>query len=114
MQISSNISDQTNVFSAMQIKQPADDAQAEKAAQEFEGMFFNHILKQMFEGVEQSSLWGDSHTSEILKPVWIDAMAQSCSNTGLGIAKNVKDALMRQSATSTVPFKIGASHDLVA
>lgn len=55
------------------------DEERVKAAKEYSKMFFGNMLKQMFKSSEKSGLWGDSHTSEMFRPLWINAIADASS-----------------------------------
>jgi hypothetical protein len=58
-------------------KKFANDDERMETAKEYSKMFFTNLLKQMFKTTEDSSLWGNSHTSEMFRPIWIEAIADA-------------------------------------
>lgn len=70
-----------------------DDARADKAAEEFEEMMFGHLVKYMFETTEGSALWGEGHGADIMRSMFIDAIAKSGGANTLGIKASIKKSL---------------------
>lgn len=70
-----------------------DDARVDKTASEFEEMMFGHLVKYMFETTEGSALWGEGHGAEIMRSMFIDAIAKSGGASTLGIKASIKKNL---------------------
>lgn len=70
-----------------------DDERVDKAASEFEEMMFGHLVKYMFETTEGSALWGEGHGADIMRSMFIDAIAKSGGASTLGIKASIKKNL---------------------
>lgn len=73
---------------------PQNAEKVEKTAGEFEAMCYAHMVKQMFETTEEdSSIWGESHASGILRSMFIDAIANAGGANALKIKASVARSL---------------------
>jgi hypothetical protein len=91
-------------------RKPNTVEQAHKVAQDYETMVFGHFVKGMFVGLENSTLFGDSHSAEIVKGWFVDAIAKSCPNTGLGLANKIAEKIVRDMENNN----LGGNHDITA
>ncbi len=90
-------------------KQPHTSEQAYKVAQDYETMVFSHFVKGMFVGLENSALFGESHSAEIVKGWFVDAIAKSCPNTGLGLVDKIAPRIIRDMENNQ-----GGNYDITA
>ncbi len=76
-----------------------ENEKAAKTADEFESLYFSHVIKALFAETEGSGLFGEGHGGELFKSIWINAVAQA-AHSGLGISKKIKDALIKKAESS--------------
>lgn len=88
-------------------KKPQTAEEIQKVAQEYESMVFGNFLKGFFVGLEDSSVFGDGHSAEIIKGWFIDAIVKNCPNTGLGLANQIADKMIRNMENT----KTGENYD---
>jgi peptidoglycan hydrolase FlgJ len=66
-----------------------------EAAQEFEAVFLNTMLQQMFTGLENGGTWGKGHGADAWQSLLIDEYARSISEVGgIGLADSVERELI--------------------
>lgn len=82
-----------------------DEERADKAAIEFEEMMFGHLVKYMFETTEGSAIWGEGHGADIMRSMFIDAIAKSGGAKSLNIRNTVKKNLYQPVAPQDCPFE---------
>ncbi|MBO6508738.1 MAG: rod-binding protein [Roseibium sp.] len=67
-----------------------------EAAEEFEAVFLNTMLQQMFTGLENGGTWGKGHGADAWQSLLIDEYARSISAAGgIGLADSVERELIR-------------------
>ena len=83
-------------------KLPSLEERTRATARDFEGMFLNSMLQQMFAGVGEGP-FGGGHAASVWRSFLTDEYAKSIArNGGLGIANHVyKSLLALQEAKST-------------
>jgi peptidoglycan hydrolase FlgJ len=70
---------------------------AKAAAQQFEAMFLNTMLQQMYTGMNGEGPFGGSGALKVWRSMLTDQYARSFArNGGIGIASQVYDALLKQ------------------
>lgn len=66
-----------------------------EAAKEFEAVFLNTMLQQMFTGLENGGTWGKGHGADAWQSLLIDEYARSISEIGgIGLADSVERELI--------------------
>ncbi|CTQ52282.1 chemotactic signal-response protein CheL [Roseibium album] len=66
-----------------------------EAAKEFEAVFLNTMLQQMFTGLENGGTWGKGHGADAWQSLLIDEYARSISEVGgIGLADSVERELI--------------------
>lgn len=76
----------------------------DKSAQEFEGMFLAEMLSHMFEGVEVDPEFGGGHGEEMFRSMLVQEYGKEIAKgPGLGIAANVKQAMIAAQAAHLSP-----------
>jgi hypothetical protein len=75
-----------------------DEERVDKAASEFEEMMFGHLVKYMFETTEGSALWGEGHGADIMRSMFIDAIAKSGGAKSLNIKDSIKKSMYGNSS----------------
>lgn len=74
----------------------ASEAEINKTAEEFEGMFLHEMLSCMFEEQETNQLFGGGAGEEAYKSMVVDEYAKLMAKTGgIGIASHVKAEMLR-------------------
>ncbi len=68
--------------------------QAKKVSQDYEAQFLTHMLKDMFAGIETA--WGEGHAGEMIKSFWIESMAKTCAQKGMGIGQVIYKELLKK------------------
>lgn len=81
-----------------------DEERADKAAVEFEEMMFGHLVKYMFETTEGTAIWGEGHGADIMRSMFIDAIAKSGGAKTLNIQNTVKKNLYQPVEQPDFPF----------
>ena len=77
------------------------EAQAEKAAKEFEAMFVNQMLSAMFEGVKTDGPFGGGPGESIFRSMMIEQYSKTiASQGGLGLSDQVKREILRLQETA--------------
>jgi len=72
-----------------------DVAQIKKAAQDFEAIFINQLLKSMRNTVEESKLWGDGRDMKLYRSLLDEQLASQMAKTGgIGLADLLAEQLM--------------------
>jgi hypothetical protein len=74
---------------------PEQERDIEKSTKEFANIFLKMIFKQMFNSEEPSALFGDSHSGEIWKSMWVDTMSEACSGNS-GIEPIIRESFQRK------------------
>ncbi|MES0882655.1 rod-binding protein [Roseibium sp. SCP14] len=68
---------------------------AKEAAKEFEAVFLNTMLQNMFTGLENGGTWGSGHGADAWQSLLIDEFARSISEAGgIGLADSVERELL--------------------
>lgn len=76
-------------------KPAMNEAQAEKAAKDFESMFISQMMELMFGDSIGESAFGDKETTEIYKGWMVGEYGKAISGAGgIGIASHVKKHLL--------------------
>ncbi len=86
---------QTNPMDALRSVDPNDKSSARAAAEEFEAVFLNTMLQQMFTGLENGGTWGKGHGADAWQSLLIDEYARNISQAGgIGLADSVERELL--------------------
>ncbi len=88
---------------------------AHDAAQQFEAVFLQQMLKPMFASVGRDPLFGGGHEGAIYRDFLVDALARALAKAGgIGIAKAVEGEIARlrgeaggETGTATAPAAEG-------
>jgi len=74
---------------------------AKAAARDFEAMFLNSMLQQMFTGIDGDGPFGGSGALKVWRSFMTDQYAKTfAKNGGIGIASHVYDILLKQQGLS--------------
>ena len=77
------------------------EAQAEKAAHDFEAVFMNEILGPMFEGIKTDGPFGGGPSESIFRSMMIDQYSKTiAAQGGFGLADAVKRQLLHLQETA--------------
>lgn len=80
---------------SLRARPPADPAQVEKIAQDFEAVFIHQMLEHMFSGVKADERFGGGHGEEMFRSVLLDEYAKKIAATGgVGVAQHVRNTLL--------------------
>jgi flagellar protein FlgJ len=73
----------------------------EKSAKDFEAMFMSEMLGHMFNGMETDPTFGGGHGEDMFRSFMVQEYGKMMSHngTGIGIAKQVKEALLKLQET---------------
>lgn len=72
-----------------------DKTAVREAAEEFEAVFLNTMLQNMFTGLEGGGTWGSGHGADAWQSLLIDEYARSISQSGgIGLADSVERELL--------------------
>ena len=72
-----------------------DKSAVRAAAQEFEAVFLNTMLQNMFTGLESGGTWGSGHGADAWQSLMIDEYARSIADAGgIGLADSVERELL--------------------
>ncbi|POF28190.1 rod-binding protein [Roseibium marinum] len=72
-----------------------DKTSVRKAAQEFEAVFLNTMLQNMFTGLDEGGTWGSGHGADAWQSLLIDEYARTIAeNGGIGLADSVERELL--------------------
>jgi flagellar protein FlgJ len=83
-------------FGNLQGRKKMTDAQAEKAAEDFESMFLSQMLAPMWQGIETDGMFGGGSAEETFRGMLMNEYGKVVSKAGgLGIASAVKTELLR-------------------
>ncbi|HCU06181.1 MAG TPA: hypothetical protein DIC42_01165 [Holosporales bacterium] len=74
---------------------PEQERDIEKSTKEFANVFLKMIFREMFNSEEPSELFGDSHSGEIWKSMWVDTMSEACSGKS-GIEPVIRASFQRK------------------
>lgn len=99
-----------NIKSSMK-NEEIENQKAINAAEEFETMYFSHVIKTLFAETEGSGLFGESHGGELLKSIWINTIAKA-SHSGLGISKKIAETLKKNKSPCNTENNQGGFYDL--
>jgi len=73
-----------------------DKSAVKAASKEFEAVFLNTMLQEMFTGLENGGTWGTGHGADAWQSLLIDEYARSISEAGgIGLAESVERELLR-------------------
>lgn len=85
------------------------EAEARRAAEEFEAIFIAQMMAPMFEGINTDGLGGGGMGEELFRPMLIERYAEALSQTGgVGIADSIVRELMRLQEMQTPEAAHGA------
>jgi Rod binding domain-containing protein len=66
-----------------------------EAAEEFEAVFLNTMLQNMFTGLENGGTWGKGHGADAWQSLLVDEYARNIAETGgIGLADSVERELL--------------------
>ncbi|PVB59286.1 rod-binding protein [Labrenzia sp. 011] len=86
---------QRNPLDTIKGVDPNDRTSASKAAKEFEAVFLNTMLQNMFTGLDQGGTWGSGHGADAWQSLLIDEYARTIAeNGGIGLADSVERELL--------------------
>lgn len=87
---------QASPLDALQGVDPSDKTAVRKAAEDFEAVFLNNILQNMFTGLENGGTWGSGHGADAWQSLLIDEYSRTISAAGgIGLADSVEKELLR-------------------
>lgn len=70
-------------------------------AEEFESVFLNTMLQQMFAGLEEGGSWGDSQGSDAWRGMLVETYADTIAKSGgIGIADSIQRELLALQETN--------------
>lgn len=73
----------------------SDKTAVRAAAEEFEAVFLNNMLQNMFTGLENGGAWGGGHGSDAWQSLLIDEYARTIADIGgIGLADSVERELL--------------------
>lgn len=75
------------------LARPVDEAEARKAAKEFEAVFVTQMLQHMFTDIETDGLFGGGHAEQMYRSMLLDEYGKMIANRGNGIG--IADAVAR-------------------
>jgi len=91
---------QTAQLQAGRIQTPVatkDAVRAQKAAQEFEGVFVSQMLGQMFSGLSTDGPFGGGQGEAMFRSLMLDEYGkQMASQGGIGLASHITSELLKQ------------------
>ncbi len=88
-------SSQPNPLDTIRGVDRTDKTAVREAAEEFEAVFLNTMLQNMFTGLESGGTWGSGHGADAWQSLLIDEYARSIAETGgIGLADNVERELL--------------------
>ncbi|GAA0773504.1 chemotaxis protein [Roseibium denhamense] len=86
---------QSNPLSAVQNVDRTSKEAVKVASKEFEAVFLNNMLQNMFTGLQEGGTWGNGHGSDAWQSLLIDEYARSISDAGgIGLAESVERELL--------------------
>lgn len=72
-----------------------DKTAVREAAEEFEAVFLNTMLQNMFTGLQEGGTWGNGHGSDAWQGLLIDEYARTIAESGgIGLADSVERELL--------------------
>jgi hypothetical protein len=85
--------------------EPAELAEIEDAARQFEALLLYTLLKQMWASVPESKLFGNSLGGKFYREMWLEALATEIAvdGPGLGIAEPLRREMISLAAASAPP-----------
>lgn len=84
-----------NSLSALQGVDRTSQSAARVAAEEFEAVFLNTMLQNMFSGLENGGAWGGGTGSDAWQSMLLDEYARTiASSGGIGLADNIERELL--------------------
>ncbi|GAA0551549.1 Rod binding domain-containing protein [Rhizomicrobium palustre] len=87
------------------VKAPAatkDTARAQKAAQDFEGVFLTQMLGQMFSGLSTDGPFGGGQGEAMFRSLMLDEYGKQLSKQGgIGLAPHITAELLKHQEAST-------------
>jgi flagellar protein FlgJ len=73
----------------------SDKTAVRHAAEEFEAVFLNTMIQNMFTGLQEGGTWGSGHGADAWQSLLIDEYARSIAeNGGIGLADSVERELL--------------------
>ena len=89
------VSSQPNPLDTIRGVDGSNKTAAREAAEEFEAVFLNTMLQNMFTGLENGGTWGSGHGADAWQSLLIDEYARSISEAGgIGLADSVERELL--------------------
>ncbi len=90
-----NVMQQSQVRSPLTLENSSSDARIQKAAEEFEAVFFAEMMKPMFEGLEPNETFGGGKGEEIFSGMMIQEYGKEIAKRDItGIQTAVRNALI--------------------
>lgn len=84
-----------NAMNVLQGIDPHSRAAARKVAEEFEAVFLNNMLQNMFAGLENGGTWGGGLGSDAWQSILVDEYAKTITQAGgIGLADSVERELL--------------------
>ncbi|MHA7777706.1 rod-binding protein [Roseibium sp. M-1] len=75
---------------------PTDKTAVRAAAEDFEAVFLNTMLQNMFTGLQEGGTWGSGHGADAWQSLLIDEYARNIAeNGGIGLADSVERELLK-------------------
>lgn len=74
---------------------PEQERDIEKGTKAFTDTFLKMVFKEMFNSEGPSELFGDTHSGEIWKSMWVDTMSEACSGKS-AIEPIIRDSFQRK------------------
>ena len=93
--IATPVSNQQNPMDTLRGVDGNDRTATSEAAKEFEAVFLNTMLQNMFTGLQDGGTWGSGPGAEAWQSLLIDEYARSISEAGgIGLAASVERELI--------------------
>jgi len=74
----------------------SDKTAVRAAAEDFEAVFLNTMLQNMFTGLQNGGTWGSGHGADAWQSLLIDEYARNIADSGgIGLADSVERELLR-------------------
>lgn len=89
---------------------PQQERDIAKGTKAFTNTFLEMVFKEMFNCDEPSELFGDSHSGEIWKSMWVGTLSKACSGKS-GIEPVIRDSFQRKINPYHSNLNTGISND---
>lgn len=89
---------ESNRISGVPVFDKKDPKQVKKIAQDLEKAFFSTMLKKVLVNKEEPSLSGEnSNAYNMIKEMWVEAIANASGGKSLGIASSIEKSILSSS-----------------